>query len=92
MDIGNEAIFSNPRIEVSFVGFLATWWFGLLIGIIIGLVGLIHQNGKIMFSVSIKAICITIMTTFILGIIGLIIGKFYLANIEINWYDISNNL
>jgi len=90
MDMGNEAIFPNPRIEVSFVGFFATWWFGLLIGIIISLVGLIHKNGKIMFSVSMKAIYITILTTFIFGIIGLIIGKFYLANIGVNWQKPEN--
>lgn len=28
MDMGNEAIFPNPRIEVSAVGFMATWWMG----------------------------------------------------------------
>lgn len=62
----------------------------IIIGIIIDLVGLIHQNGKIRFSISIKAICITILTTFILGIVGLIIGKFYLTNIEINWWKPKN--
>ena len=49
MDIGNEAIFPNTRIEVSAVGFMATWWMGLPIGLILGLVGLVHKDNKQMF-------------------------------------------
>ncbi len=49
MDTGNEAIFPNPRLYVSIVGILATWWMGAIIGSILGLVGLVHKDSKQMF-------------------------------------------
>jgi len=90
MDMGNEAIFPNPRIEVSAVGFLATWWMGLSIGIILGLVGLIHKNGKQMVYASLKAILVTVIVAFAIGLIGLAYGKFYLANTGVNWWFPEN--
>ncbi len=86
MDMGNEAIFPTPRIQVSIVGFMATWWMGLLIGLILGLVGLIHKNNKQMFRATIKAIIITVIVAFATGLIGLTYGKLYLADTEVNWW------
>jgi len=83
IDLVNE---TNPRIGVSAVGFLATWWVGLPIGIILGLVGLIHKNTKRMFYISLRAVFVTVVVAFITGLIGLAYGKFYLANTEVNWW------
>ncbi|WP_258048998.1 hypothetical protein [Hymenobacter sp. NBH84] len=86
MDMGNEAIFPNPRFEVSAVGFMATWWMGLSIGLILGLVGLIHKDSKRMFYVTMKSMMITIITAFAIGLIGLVYGKIYLAEVGVNWW------
>lgn len=86
MDLGNEAIFPNPRIEVSAVGFMATWWMGLPIGIILGLVGLAHKNNKQMFRATIGAIIVTVIVVFATGLIGLAYGKLYLADAGVNWW------
>ncbi len=86
MDIGNEANFPNPRIEVSAVGFMATWWMGLIIGLILALVGLIHKESKEMFRITLKAIIVTIIITFITGLIGLVYGKFILVKNGVNWW------
>ena len=90
MDIGNEAIFPNPRLEVSAVGFMATWWMGIPIGLILGLVGLIHSNWKVMFKVTMKAILITVVVAFLTGLIGLAYGHFFLSKQPkeefANWY------
>lgn len=86
MDMGNEAIFPNPRIEVSAVGFMATWWMGLPIGLILGLVGLIHKDHRQMFKVTMKAILITVIVAFATGLIGLAYGKFYLADKGVDWW------
>jgi uncharacterized membrane protein YsdA (DUF1294 family) len=83
IDLVND---TNPRIGVSAVGFLATWWVGLPIGIILGLVGLIHKNSKQMFYVSLRAILVTVIVAFITGLIGLAYGKFYLADTGVNWW------
>jgi len=44
----------NERIAISFVGIISTWWFGLLLGLII-------------------------------GIVGILIGKFLISNLNTNW-------
>jgi hypothetical protein len=89
-EIGNEAIFPNPRIQVSIVGFLATWWMGLPIGLILGLVGLLHKDSQ-MFLTTIKSIIVTIVVAFVTGLIGLAYGKLYLADVGVNW-NLPNNL
>jgi hypothetical protein len=86
IDIGNEAIFPNPRLEVSAVGFMATWWMGLPIGLILGLVGLTIKDNKNMFLTVIKAFILTTIVTFATGLIGLAYGKFQLADTGVNWW------
>ena len=39
----------NERIAISFVGFISTWWFGLFIGLIIGITAMFQRNSKIMW-------------------------------------------
>lgn len=86
MDAGNEAIFPNPRVQVSIVGFLATWWMGLLIGLILGLVGLIHTNHKQMLRVTLGAIVVTMVIAFMTGLVGLAYGKLHLASTGVDWW------
>ena len=86
MDNGNEAIFPNPRVEVSAVGFMATWWMGLPIGIILGLLGLTIKDHKLIFKTTIKAFILTTIVTLITGLIGLAYGKFVLADTGVNWW------
>lgn len=69
-DWGNN----NPRMTTALIGVLATWWFGLFIGIFQGLVGLIHQNHRIMFKYVMNAIFITLGVTLLFGIFGYVAG------------------
>ena len=85
-DVGKEAIFPNPRIAVSAVGFMATWWMGLPIGLILGLVGLIHKDNKQMFRVTMLAIIVTVIVAFATGLAGLAYGKLYLADKGVDWW------
>ena len=95
MDMGNAAIFPNLRIEVSVVGVLATWWMGIPIGIVLGLVGLIHKDWHTMFKMTFRAFLVTIAIAFVTGLIGLAYGYIYLAGKPrtefVNWY-IPDNL
>jgi hypothetical protein len=86
MDIGNEAIFPNPRLQVSTVGFMATWWMGLPIGLILGLVGLTIKDNRQMFRITLKAFVLTTIVAFITGLIGLAYGKVILANTGVSWW------
>ncbi len=85
MDAGNEAIFPNPRIQVAAVGFMATWWTGIPIGLILGLVGLIHKDSKQMFRITLRAIIISLLVALLTGLIGLAFGKLHLAEIGVKW-------
>ncbi|MFK7755583.1 MAG: hypothetical protein AB8B53_01485 [Flavobacteriales bacterium] len=81
-----EIILNNPRLGAAIVGTLATWWVGLIIGILLGLVGLIHRNGKEMFNASIRAIAITTGIALLTGLLGLLYGKICLVENPPNWF------
>jgi hypothetical protein len=85
-DVGTEAIFPNPRLAVAAVGFMATWWMGLPIGLILGLVGLVHNDNKQMFRVTMQAIIVTVIVAFATGLTGLVFGKLYLADKGVDWW------
>lgn len=51
----------RDRFGVSIVGFLATWWVGLPIGIVIGSVGLIQEDHKSMIRATVNAFIVTII-------------------------------
>jgi hypothetical protein len=88
----NIIIKQNVRLIVAIVGFLSTWWVGFIIGIVLGIIGFIHNESKQMFKITFKAILITMFVAFLTGIIGLIFGKFYLAEIGVNWWMPKNLL
>ena len=78
-DEGDEAIFPSPRLWVSFVGFMATWWTGIPIATILGLFSL-HQDRKSMIDLALKGFLVTIIIAFLIGMYGLYDGFTYLAN------------
>ncbi len=90
MATGNEAIFPNPRVQVSIVGFLATWWMGVPVGLTLGLIGLVHRDQKQMLKSTSKATLVTLAVTLCVGLMGLGYGYFYLSNTEVNWWFPKN--
>lgn len=87
---GGEAVFQVPRLAVAVVGFMATWWTGILIGLGIGLTGLFHEKANAMFKSSIKAIMLVIALTAATGLIGLAYGGLYLADAGVDWWLPAN--
>ncbi|MEM7374603.1 MAG: hypothetical protein AAF587_38780 [Bacteroidota bacterium] len=81
-----EIKLNNPRFGAAIVGFLASWWVGLIIGILLGLIGLIHRNGQEMFRITMKAAFITIGIALIAGVFGLIVGKLIIPQDPPFWY------
>lgn len=86
-----EIKLENPRIGASIIGILATWWVGIIIGIVLGFIGLIHKNGKIMFKTTIKAFLLTTGIALLTGITGLGYGKLFLIKNRPNW-NLPENL
>ncbi|UOU98628.1 hypothetical protein MUU74_01355 [Chryseobacterium daecheongense] len=68
------------REKVAIVGFSATWWFGLFLGLILGIFGLRHKDWKTMFKMSVFSIFIAILITLIVGIMGFLYGNVVLSN------------
>ena len=56
----------SPRLGVFVVGFLSSWWVGLPMGILLGLVGCFFKNGKAMLKETLKAISISVFITFLI--------------------------
>jgi len=83
---GDETVLSHPRLYVAFVGFLATWWMGPPIGIILAFVGLLQKDAKRMLSVSVIALTLAVGIAFFTGIAGLIYGKYFLAASGVDWW------
>ncbi len=85
-----EIILDSPRFGAAIVGALATWWVGLIIGVFLGLVGLIHRNGKEMFTATSKAIALTTLIALLTGLLGLLYGKIFLVENPPNWFFPDN--
>ncbi|WP_185147032.1 hypothetical protein [Pseudochryseolinea flava] len=92
---GAHDIPPNARVLVSIVGFLATWWMGTFIGIILGAIALIFPTWQEMARVAIKAFSLTMVVAFVTGIVGLAYGYFVLGTQSPSafehWY-LPNNL
>lgn len=86
-----EIIPRNPRLAVSLVGFLATWWVGLMIALILGILGIKIKDSKYWMQLTIKAFIITLFIAFITGLVGLAIGKLFLRAEKVNW-NLPNHL
>lgn len=79
-------IFGSPRKTVALIGFLASWWTGLLIGLTLGLVSLIFPDHISMKKVLVKSIFIVLLVTVLGGLTGYIRGKYFLVNSGVNWW------
>jgi hypothetical protein len=78
------------RIRASIIGFEASWWMGIPIGFLIGVLGFIHPGHLRMFKISLRAMMLAVGFTLIFGICGLIYGIFQTSNLNLvdyeHWY------
>lgn len=80
------AWFGGDRPTVVIIGFLATWWVGVLIGTGLGGVGLLFRDVCTMRKAIINAIGLVYITAIIAGIAGFFYGKYYLASAGVDWW------
>lgn len=81
---GDTPVFSDIRLAVAMVGFLATWWMGIPIGLVIGILS--FSAGKKKFGLSFKAILIIISVTVFFSLLGLVTGKLWVSKWDVNWH------
>ncbi|MEN8928659.1 MAG: hypothetical protein ABF242_00960 [Flavobacteriales bacterium] len=70
----SEFLTTPPRLGVSLVGFLATWWTGLIIGGIIGLLGITQENFSSLMKVKFKSLIYVFLVTITFSVIGYFVG------------------
>jgi MFS family permease len=82
----DPGMFGGQRQTVAVIGFLATWWVGLIIAPVLGLLGLaLREHTSMRHSIK-KGIIIVFMVTLIFGIIGFFRGKYFLTKTGVNWW------
>lgn len=75
----------TPRLTSGIIGVWATWWFGLIIGVLFGLLGFFEKDWKDMFKKVSISIYRTILIVIVFGFLGIIIGKLIIVNFEFDW-------
>jgi hypothetical protein len=76
----------NIRLLVTIVGIMATWWMGLLIGIVYAFYLLFFQYSKSLYNTYFKTIGITFIVTILCSIIGYLNWKWHAQYYPCDWY------
>ena len=80
------AWFGGDRPTVAVIGFLATWWVGLFIGALLGLVALLLPDAATMRKTIVRAVGVVYGTVVLAGLAGFFYGKYYLTTTGVNWW------
>jgi len=78
--------FGGQRQAVAVIGFLATWWTGIFIGLGLGLTALIFTDHKAMRKAIQKAVVVTFYFAVATGIFGFLYGRFVLTETGVDWW------
>ncbi len=76
----------NIPLLVGIVGVMATWWMGLLIGIIYAIILLFFPYSKTLYSIFIKTIAFSFITTITLSFCGYLNWRFHAQYFPCDWY------
>jgi len=88
MDDYQRPFRGNLPLMASIVGFLATWWFGLLIGFILSVFGLVFKLEEKLFEITLKSIFLVIIVAFSCGFFAFLFGNFNPNyNLDYNPYE-----
>ena len=74
------------RVRAAMVGFLATWWMGVPVGMFVGLAGFIHRGARRMLRVLLGSMLVAVVFTLLFGLCGLLYGYFQTAHIDLADY------
>lgn len=75
------------RLKAVAVGFQASWWMGVPIGILVGLLGFIHRGARRMFWVTLQSFVLVVAFTLAVGLIGLAYGFAQTRTIDLDQYQ-----
>ncbi|MBX9782354.1 MAG: hypothetical protein K2X48_03575 [Chitinophagaceae bacterium] len=75
----------STRMAVGIIGFLASWWMGIFIGLILGAMALLlktHQQMKVVLR---NVLMLVLLITISSGITGFLLSKLHWIQFEIPW-------
>lgn len=78
--------FGGHRQTVAVIGFLATWWTGLFIGLAPGLTALAFKDHKTSWQATRKAMLMTLCFAAATGLSGFLYGRFVLTKTGVDWW------
>lgn len=76
----------GDRLTVAIIGFLATWWMGLIMGVLVGVSGLIFKDHITMKKRIAACLKIILITTIFSSICGYAYGNLVLAKKGVDWW------
>jgi hypothetical protein len=76
----------SERVRASMVGFRASWWMGIPIGLLVGAAGFIHPGHRRMLRVTVWSLWVTVGFTLLFGLGGLLYGFIQTAHIQVADY------
>jgi hypothetical protein len=83
---GFEAFwFGGDRQTVGVIGFLATWWTGLIIGLVLATVALKCEDHKSMRKAYFHGLKRTFAVAVLFAFVGFVYGKFFLDPLQVKW-------
>jgi hypothetical protein len=71
------------RVRAAVVGFFASWWMGVPLGILTGAAGFIHRDARQMLRVLLWSMLVAVAFTLLFGLAGLVYGYLETAQIEL---------
>ena len=74
------------RVRAAKVGFLASWWMGLPLGLLTGVVGFIHPNASQMGKALLLSLAVIVGFTLAFALAGLTYGFFQTTTLDLNNY------
>jgi len=66
--------YQSPRLGAAYVGFLATWWMGVLVFLLLGLFGFMFPTPKLMAINLARSFLVVVVIAFLTGLSGLAYG------------------
>ncbi|HET6879983.1 MAG TPA: hypothetical protein VFI31_07500 [Pirellulales bacterium] len=74
------------RVRAAVIGFLASWWMGVPLGVLVGAAGFIHRDAGQMLRVSLWSMLAALIFTLLFSLGGLIYGYLQTSQIDLADY------
>lgn len=74
------------RVQAGIVGFQASWWMGLFIGLLVGMVGFMHRGARRMFVITLRSFVLAVAFTLFVSLLGLAYGFTQTSSVNLAAY------